>query len=122
MTSSPQIRRSKLNSVEVDEVHSNVGQEIIEITTDKLELILVKHIDSVVSRKEWQTPASILITIILVFCTTDFKVFAGLSPDSWVAIFIITAVISSLWLIISLFKLKKSVSINSIINAVKNKT
>lgn len=120
MSSSP-VRRSKFTSVSVNEVHSNVSQEVIEITSDKLRLILNEYIDSMSSRKEWHTPFSIFLTLLLVLCTTDFKQKWLLTADTWNAIFIISTILSCLWLISSLIKMKKSISIEDILNAAKNK-
>ena len=117
----PTKRRTKFNSVNVKEVHSNVGQEIIEITSDKLQLILNSSMASMISRKEWQTPLSILITIILVLCTTDFKEFIGLKAGVWTAVFVISAVISAVWLILSLLNMNKAITVEDILNRVKNK-
>ena len=47
-----------------------------------------------------ETPLGLIITIILVFLTTEFnKNFMGLGKDSWMAIFFIILVISIAWLI-----------------------
>ena len=121
MANSP-VRRSKFTTVDVDVVHSNVGQEIIEITADKLRLILNDNIQLMAARNEWHTPLSILVTITLVLITTNFKSVLGLSADTWAAIFIISAGLNALWLLKSLFSLRKSISVEDILNAAKNKT
>ncbi len=121
MANSP-VRRSKFTTVNVNEVHSNVEQEVIEITSDKLCLILTDHIELMTSRKDWQAPLAMLATIVLVLTTADFKQAWGMSPDTWMAIFVISAVLSTGWLIKSLINLKKSVSVQDILNVAKNKT
>lgn len=121
MNSSP-VRRSKFNTVDVNEVHSNVGQEVIEITSDKLCLILNEHIQVMESRTHWQAPLGILITIILVICTAEFKAAFGLTKDTWSAIFIISAILSLIWLIRSLYTMAKAKTVEDILNAAKNKT
>jgi len=115
------VRRSKFNTVDVNAVHSNVEQEVIEITSDKLKIILSCHVDSLASRKEWHTPLSMLLTIIVVLCTTTFKPFAGFSADTWSAVFIISAGLNTLWLINTLRKLKQNITIDDVLNAAKNK-
>lgn len=121
MSNSP-VRRTKHNTVGVNEVHSNVEQEVIEITSDKLRLILNDHIKLMTTRKEWQTPLTLLVTIIIVLFTVEFKQSWGLSPDTWTAIFVISTVFSIIWLIKSFIKMQKSLSVEDILNAVKNKT
>ena len=114
-------RRSRFNTIDVSEIHSNVDQEIIEITSDKLKIILSNHIATLASRKEWQTPISILLTIIIVLCSSDFKEFLGFSADTWSAVFIMSAGLSTLWLIKTLIKLKNVSTIEDVLNAAKNK-
>jgi len=121
MNNSP-VRRGKYNTVDVDEVHSNVGQEVIEITSDKLRLILNDYINVMTARKEWQTPLALFITFFIVICTADFKLTWGLSKDSWSAIFIMLTGMSFVWFLVSLFKMKKSKSVDDILDAAKNKT
>lgn len=121
MSSSP-VRRSKFNTVDVSQVHSNVGQEVIEITSDKLQLILNQYIESMSSRKEWQNPLTLFVTIVLVLCTTDFKLTWNISPDTWSSIFIISAVLSLIWFVKSVINMKKAITVEDILNAAKNKT
>lgn len=117
----PPVKRSQRSTVDISEVHSNVNQEIIEITSDKLKLILMNHVQSVSSRKEWQNPLSICLTIILVLCTTDFKATWNVSADSWHAIFIVASFLSFLWLIKALVSMKTASTIDNILDATKNK-
>lgn len=115
-------RRSKFNSVDVQEVHSNVDLEVIEITTDKLKIILLEHLDSLLKGSSWQTPLSLLVTVIIVFCTANFQSFLSLSADSWKAIFVILGLSNAIWLIYSLTELKKKQTVDDFLNRVKNKS
>ncbi|EGR1003057.1 hypothetical protein ATN50_01140 [Vibrio parahaemolyticus] len=117
-----QPRRSKFNSVNVQEVHSNVEQEVIEITTDKLKIILIEHLDSLLKGSSWQTPLSILITVLIVFCTANFQPFLTLSADSWKAIFVLLGIGSAIWLLYALSQMKKKQSVDDFLDRVKNKT
>lgn len=121
MVDSNSPRRSKFNTIEVVEVHSNVGQEVIEITSDRLTIILSNHVESLISRKDWHTPLSLLVAFAIVLCTTVFKEFGGISADTWSAVFIMSAGLCILWLIRSLFKLKEVVTIEGVVEAAKNK-
>jgi len=119
MTNSP-VRRSKLNTVDVNKVHSNVGQEVIEITSDKLRLILNEHLQAMASRTSWQAPFGILVTIIVVLCTSEFKLVYGVTKDTWSAIFIISGLLSFGWLIKTLFCMAKAKTVDDILNEAKN--
>ena len=122
MTAPAQQRRNRFNSVTVEEVHSNVSQEVIEITADKLTLILTEHVDCLEKSKEWQLPLSLVITILLVLSTTDFKNSFGLPATTWSAIFVISCGLSVVWLLKTLIKKRNAMTIQDILKAVKNKT
>lgn len=108
-------------SVMIDEIHSNTSQELIEITSDKLKLILKENLDSIESTNAWQMPLSLLIAIVLVFCSASFKNALGLSADTWCAVFFISGCLCALWLIITLFKIKKSQTLDDLMSIIKNK-
>ena len=87
-------------------VHRNIEQEYIIITADKLELILRDAKDILISQRDWWTPLGFFSTLLITLLTTDFKNFI-FSANVWYALFIIAIVISFLWLVKCLFKLKK---------------
>lgn len=106
----------------VDVNHDNTSQEVISITNDKLKLILIEHLSRVESAKAWQMPLSLFITIVLVFCTADFKLAFGISADTWRAVFIICGFISLIWLIYCLRKIQRSKTVDDVMDIVKNIT
>lgn len=105
-------------TVEVTNIHSNLSQEIIKITTDKLKLILKDYLQSMERKKEWIAPLGIVITLVVVLSTTTFKE-AYLSADTWKAIFIISLILSSGWLLKSLWYAFKSPSVEQIVERIK---
>ncbi|OIQ89763.1 hypothetical protein GALL_283270 [mine drainage metagenome] len=109
------------NNIGITEIHENTSQELISITGDKLKLILLQNLSLIESNKAWQMPLSLLLTIILVFCSADFKDAFGLQKNVWSAIFIISSIICAIWLIVCLFKLKKSITVDGVIDLIKNK-
>lgn len=113
--------KPRINRVEVHEVHSNLTAEVIEITSEKLELILRAHLSCLDRESSWHAPLGILITIILVLLTTDFKATFGLSADTWNAVFIISGALTIAWLIKTLLNKNKSLSIEQLLDKVKNK-
>ncbi|WLE97247.1 MAG: hypothetical protein QTN59_00120 [Candidatus Electrothrix communis] len=110
----------KYNTLTVTQVHSNVDQEVIEITEDKLSLILKDYVQDISSRKEWVSPFSVLLTIAILQCTANFKDRFGIPADTWNALFIFTGMASLIWLIIVLVKMKKAVSIDELLKTIKN--
>lgn len=101
-------------SLELDEellkrsiVHKNIGQEFIVTTTDKIKLSLLEHRDVLKAKIDWIAPTGILITLIATLVATNFTKFLGLSPEVWKALFIACAILDSVWLLYSIFRLKK---------------
>lgn len=115
-------RRSGFNGIQVVDVHVNVDQEIIQITEDKLRLILKDHLDSLTQAGGWVAPFSVLISIVTTFCTAKFDTFIGLGPEFWRAAFILVGIVSTAWLLIALNKRSKALTHDEFINKVKNKS
>jgi len=108
-------------NLNITETHDNTSQELISITGDKLKLILLQNLSLIESNKAWQMPLSLLLTIILVFCSADFKDAFNLSKNVWSAIFIISGLVCAIWLIACLYKLKKNITVDELIDVIKNK-
>jgi hypothetical protein len=100
--------------VQVSTVYQQVEQTVIITTDDKVRLCLNRHLEKMGRRQEWIAPFGLLLTIILTLVTVDFKSVV-LSKDTWLAIFVIAAVLSALWLVSSLRHLSKASSIDEVI-------
>jgi hypothetical protein len=85
-------------TVEVTKIHSNLNQEVIKITVDKLRLILKEYLYLMERKKEWEAPLFNVITLIVVLITTTPKQ-VYFSADTWEAIFIIALLLSIAWFI-----------------------
>jgi hypothetical protein len=104
-------------------VCSNVKSDVIIITEVKLENILIKHKDKLTENKAWMTPVINFGTILLVFLTTEFKDFIGISKYTWQAIFIISLIVTliwSIWSIIRSIKSRKKAALDFLIKEIKN--
>lgn len=104
---------------ETSQVFSNVSQEIILLTEDKIRLALLHHLSIMEQRRSWIAPLGILLTILIVFPTTAFQHFFGLSAATWQAIFVIACLASAFWLIITLRNAFRSSSIDDVILELK---
>ncbi len=104
--------------VSIERVSLNLAQSVIVTTEDKVKTCLDKHFKKAERRKEWVAPLSLLIATIAILVTADFKNFF-LSSDTWKAIFIIVAILSSLWLISTIRFIFNNVTIESIINELR---
>ena len=87
----------------VNERRSNVKSDLIEITEDKLENILIKHIKRMGTRKGWLAPLGLFISVVLANVSATFSAKFGISANTWEAVFILAAVGSGIWLLVSLF-------------------
>lgn len=119
----PPSTETSQHSVVVDTVHNNTSLELISITADKLKLILIEHLKCVENKKAWQNPLSILLTIILVFCSAEFKPAFGIPASTWQAVFIIAGIGSTIWLGTTLFSIRKNtLSLDDVLSIIKNRT
>ena len=107
-------------TVEVSKTHTNTAQDVIVITEDKLNILLMQHLEHIDSRRAWQTPLALLITIILVLTTTDFQLSFGIPAAYWFAVFFLSAIICSVWLCQTLYKMSKHMSIEDLLAKIKN--
>ena len=112
--------RVKINTVNapIRKVHENTEQEIIVITSDRLQLVLQKHLKNLERRKEWIAPLGLLLAIVTTFCTTTFRdtIF---SADTWEAIFVMAGVASFVWLVKSGWASLRAPDIGEVMNKIK---
>lgn len=107
----------------ISQVRSNVKSDLIEITEDKLEIILLKHVDTLAIRTRWITPLSLFLTVLLAELTTTFSDKFGVKAAVWEAVFLLLGVGSCIWLLVALVVLWrrwKDSSLNSVIATIKN--
>lgn len=112
--------RVRVNAVSapINAIHDNTGQELIKITSDKLELILERHLKNLERRKEWIAPLSLLLAIITTFCTANFKD-AILSADTWRAAFVLLGLASCYWLCQSIWAYLRAPAIGDLMEKIK---
>lgn len=70
-------------------VHSNISQEIISITSDKLKLSLQEFKRNISNEGAWKAPVGIFATVLTALVSAEFKTFFGLQPETWKTIFIL---------------------------------
>jgi hypothetical protein len=108
----------------VDKRYANLRSDVIEITHDKLENVLLKFYERHTFRSSWFNPLSLGIGVALTLSTADFKAQAlGLDGATWRAVFVIALFSSVLWLaynLITLARCWKETSLEFLINKIKN--
>ncbi|HDY7983727.1 MULTISPECIES: hypothetical protein [Vibrio] len=102
----------------VKQVYSNTEQKLIQIPEDKLKLILTEHSSSLEKKGAWVAPLSILITILAVFATTEFKAFY-FDAATWRAFFLFVSLATFLWLLKTLKHAFGGKSIDDVIDTIK---
>ena len=105
-------------TIPVEEVNMNLSQKVIVTTEDKIRLCLEKYLKDLENKKEWIIPASILITILAVLITADFKNLL-FNREFWQALFVLAGIICFIWLIYSLYIRMKSKDIQDIVDEIK---
>ena len=101
-------------------VHSNLDQEIIQITEDRLRLVIKDHLEKIEEKKAWHAPLGVLLAIVAAFVTADFRD-AYFKAATWQAVFLITGVLSILWLIKTISRAANSPSIDDIVSKIKTR-
>jgi hypothetical protein len=108
----------------VNKVYANTQSNLIEITEDKLKIILIDFIVRVRKSQDWLIPFSIFLTLLITFLTTDFsKDFLAIPKTIWAILFELVFIASIIWLIISLyqsFSNRKSIKIDNLLEIIKN--
>ncbi|WP_310595520.1 hypothetical protein [Flavobacterium sp.] len=115
---------SKSNSRFISQVCSNTKSDLIEITEDKLENILIKFLSNYTNLTIWLTPLGIFLSLLLTFLTAaDFKEFLGITKNYWYAFFVLSLILSAFFTIYYLFKSLlnyKKTKLEFLINKIKN--
>lgn len=105
--------------------HTNVKQELVVTTIDKLKLCLLEHKANLRSRREWVAPAGLLATLVTTQIATDFKAALGVEPATWEAIFLISSVLAAILLIFLLYRSYRAYStggIDSLVDIIADKS
>ena len=99
-------------------VHVNVSQELIQVTEDKLTLILDRHSSSLVKRDAWIPPLTLFIPILTTLMTAKFE--TNIFPSTtWHAIFVVAAVLSAGWLLWTICSRPKKLTVIQLVNEIK---
>jgi uncharacterized membrane protein YqjE len=111
--------RYSRKTVEVKAVHTNLQQEVIQITEDKLRLVLSNYLTALEQRKSWIAPLGLLLTIIVVFSTSTFKD-AYFKASTWEAFFLMGGFLTCIWLILSVIKAINTKKIDDVLTEIKD--
>lgn len=106
----------------IQRVDTNVTQQIIITTADKARLCSMQTLERMEQRRAWIAPAGILATLVVVFPTTTFQDFLGLSKEYWRALFSVAAIGAAVWLIRSLLRIRASLTVDEIVGRLRTES
>jgi hypothetical protein len=105
----------------IRQVHSNLDQEIIQVTEDKLRLVLNEHISRAEKRLSWIAPLGVALALATTLLTSTFKD-VGLKSATWEAVFWLCTAASTVWLAKTAYAALTSPSVADIVEKLKNKS
>ncbi len=91
----------------IDQHCVNTKSALIEITEDKLENILLKHLHKLTIKSSWLAPLSLFLSVLLANLTAKFVAKFGFPADVWAAVYLILIIGSGVWLITAFIKANK---------------
>lgn len=107
----------------IEKRYINITTSSIEITEDKLELILRKDIGKI--KKASDVPGSVGIFVsllIAVLTTSNYRRFIGINGDAWQVLFIVALLISLIYMLYCIvMSYKHIIGVQDIINHIKDK-
>lgn len=80
--------------------HSNLDQEVIAVTEDRLKLCLLENQSALTAKGQWITPLGLLISFLTTLVSADFRN-KGFPAATWEAIYIIMSILMTVWLFAS---------------------
>lgn len=103
-------------------IFSNLDQEVIEITSDRLKIILSEYFSQVRNSQEWGTYLGIMLTVLATLLTATFKNFASIDASSWQAMFLLVLLVSAYKFVRSLIVYFRLRALDAVIAEIKNES
>lgn len=85
-------------------VHTNLKQDIIITTEDKLKLALIEHQKIIKVKLDWIPAVSIFLTVLTSLSAAEYRNFLSLTASVWHAFFLIVLIGSGIWSIITIIR------------------
>ena len=109
----------------IDQRRSNIKSDLIEITHDKLENILLKHLKVITLLGSWITPCTLFITLLITRLTATFNKFMGIKSEVWHSLFLLGLIVTFIWLIcviVKIVRLRRTATIEYLLEIIKDAT
>jgi hypothetical protein len=108
------------NQIEISTIHTNTELTLIQITEDKLRLELLGHLSRVEKKNRWQIPLGVLLALVPVVLTSEFKDVIGVSSATWRAFFMFAIAGSFFWLAVSIPRVWQPATLDGLVERIKN--
>ena len=108
------------NQITISTIHTNTELTLIQITEDKLRLVLIEHLAAVESKKRWHVPLGVFLALVPVILTSDFKDVGSIDKATWRGFFMFLSLASFGWLVLASGGALKSVTLDGLVQKVKN--
>lgn len=121
--SSDGLKNTSIIQMNFSGVSQNTDTHLINITEDKLRLIIISHHQKILKSRNWMAPLGVLISLVATLLTADFKDFLFVDGTSWRYIFSCCAAVSG-WLtlktLIARFS-SKAMTVKDVVDTVANR-
>ncbi|MDP3110784.1 MAG: hypothetical protein Q8M71_01625 [Thermodesulfovibrionales bacterium] len=106
----------------IDKLLINTKSDLIVITEDKLENILLKHLEKLSIRKAWLMPLSLFVTVLLANLTSTFVLKFGVPAATWEATYLLLSISSGIWFLYAVIRsvFTEKCNLSDLISYIKN--
>ena len=108
------------DQITISSIHSNTELTLVQITEDKLRLTLIAHLGAIENKKRWHVPLGVLLAIVPVLLTSEFKDTWNIDKTTWKAFFMFLSAGAGIWLALSIRDAFASTSIDTLVERLKN--
>ena len=109
-------------NVTINNTISDISVNVITITEDRMENILIKHVSKIRKSKDYIGAAALVISLLIVLVTSEFKD-KWLDAGTWRGLFIFLFIASIFYLLYTLVNLKRhNSSVDEIMYDIKSST
>lgn len=103
-SSSPEAVEDLVENVPVARKHSNVEQTLIEVTEDRLTLVMNDAANKLAQRREWMGPAGLFSGLLLSLLTANFKEAFGVDAQIVQGVVIAVTCATGVWTLVTVLR------------------
>ena len=81
-------------------IHTNIGQEVVVTTVDKVRICLMENRDCLTAQREWLTPLSLFLALVTTLAAAEFRDFV-LKAAAWQALYVLASIVTLTWALLA---------------------